>query len=462
MKYLIALFLFLSPLFAGNTVIYGINTNHDPRAVRVDDYGNLNITNVNEVYSESSVTNSTTNTLTANSVFIGGADDVSEYSAITILIHSDAPSATNGLKIQFSAAASVWHIGEEYTIKSNATKFFTPPIQAKYMRIMYSNGSQSQTEFNIHTMLKKYPIKWSSHNIAEPIVDEDDSELVKAVLTGKDPGNGYLNVAVTADGNLAISDNSSGLSIAQGNVSGASFIHKFGATGPDGGFDVADGFVTVWDGAEDGTAWEAMNYTYSATADIDGLSSTGTTDGQLIEIQGLDSSSNLIIQTVTLTGQTPVAIPTNLLRVFRLKNISSTNLTNHVFCFVNGGGLTGGVPNLATNIRAIIQPNNNQTLMAVFTIPDDGAVGYMRDWYASTAGAKRDSTHTIKVLARPPGGVFQLKHIANISVTGTSYIQHRYIEPEVFSAGTDIEVQMDTDQDAAGVAAGFDIVLVEE
>lgn len=265
-------------------------------------------------------------------------------------------------------------------------------------------------------------------------------------------------VSIGQDGSPGDVNINDGLSIAKGEVPGTSFIHKFGAA-PD--FDVADGFVTVWDAAEDDTVWELMNYVYSATAAIDSISSTAA-ETQDIEIQGLDANYDLVTQTITLTGTTRKALDTNLIRIFRAKNVDSTNLTGHVIVYENDTTADdAGVPDDSNLIRAIIQPVNNQTEMAVYTIPD-GYTGYMRSWYASTAGAKRDSQHTIKILARPFGQVFQLKHKANIAVTGTSYIQHKYEEPEVFAAKTDIEMQMDTDTDVAGVAGGFDIVLVAD
>jgi hypothetical protein len=206
-----------------------------------------------------------------------------------------------------------------------------------------------------------------------------------------------------------------------------------------------------------------MLYTYSATADIGLISSSGA-DTVDIEIQGLDGNYDLVTQTITLNGTTDVDISatgTDLLRVFRMKNVGATDLAGDVYIRTNGSAQTGGVPNTANTIRGRIQNGNNQTLMAIYTIPD-GYTGYIRDWYASTAGAKRDSQHTIEVKARPLGQVFQLKHLSNISVTGTSYIQHVYEEPEVFSAKTDVEMRMDTDTDIAGVSAGFDIVLVAD
>jgi hypothetical protein len=60
--------------------------------------------------------------------------------------------------------------------------------------------------------------KPSSHRIQDPITDDDDAELSKSVITGKDENDVFRNVNVTEDGYLAISDNSDGLSIAEGNV----------------------------------------------------------------------------------------------------------------------------------------------------------------------------------------------------------------------------------------------------
>jgi hypothetical protein len=279
-----------------------------------------------------------------------------------------------------------------------------------------------------------------------------------ARLQGLAPDDTIKDVAVTNDGNLTVSDNSSGLSIAKGNVTGTSFIHKFGKASD---FDAADGFVTVWDGAEDGEPYEAMNITYSTTDDIDYLSAEDNGDTQEIEIQGLDVNYDLVVQTKNLTGQTPVALDTPLIRVFRMKNISSTNLASHVFCYVSAGTtVTLGVPQDGAKVRAIIHGEFNQTLMAAFTIPA-GKTGYMRDWFAGIAGAKKTSAHVIHIIARPFGQVFQLKHASAVIAVGTSHLQHNYVEPEIFTEKTDIEIQMSTDEDASAVSAGFDIVLVD-
>jgi hypothetical protein len=405
--------------------------------------------------------NTTSTPLNASDTFTGEWQSTINYGVIIVAVFSDQASATDGLKLQFSRNGSDYLTGsgDVYTIPAGTEKTFSVQPSWEYFRVQYVNGGQDQTTFELSTTLKRTYVKPSSHRIQDNISSEDDAELMKSILTGEDPDGIFRNVQTSRDGNLTISDNSSGLAIAEGNVTDKDFIHKFGFA-PD--FDTTDGEVTVWDGAEDGVAWEQMVYQYSTTADIDYLSSNGS-DYQPIQVDGLASDYSYTTQTITLQGTTPVSLTTNLIRVFRLINMGNVDLAGHVFCWVSGGGDTGGVPDVTTDIRAMIQPGNNQTEMAIFTVPV-GEQGFMRDWFASAAGASRNSNYIIKLYARPFGQVFQLKHRSAISDTGSSYIQHKYEEPEVFEAKTDIE--MTVEMTAAGatqaaISGGFDIVRKE-
>jgi hypothetical protein len=280
---------------------------------------------------------------------------------------------------------------------------------------------------------------------------------VNATLNGLDPNGDIQSVNVTEDGDLTISNNSSGLSIAEGNVSGKSFIHKFG-NAPD--FDTTDSVITIWDGADD-AAIDQMNYVYSTTDNIDSISSSSAADTQDIEISGLDINYEEVTQTITLTGQALVALPTSLLRVFRMANVSASDNLGHIYCYVNGT-ITGGVPDVSSDVRAVMQPLNNQTLMALYTVPLN-KTAYLRDWFASTAGGNKNSAYVIDLRSRFVNGVFQLKHRSSLSDSGTSYIQHKYDEPEVFTEKTDIEMRVESIASPAAVeisvSAGFDIVL---
>jgi len=266
-----------------------------------------------------------------------------------------------------------------------------------------------------------------------------------------------VNISATSSGNLSVANTEDGLSIAKGDVVGTTFIHKFGATGL---FDIVDGFVDIWDGANEDLTTPAFQYTFSTSADIDSISSTSGSDTQVIEIQGLDENWNEVIQTVTLTGQATTTLTTPLIRAFRMKNIGSVDINGEVYLYTNGAAVSGGAPTLGTTIRAVIYDGNNQTLMAIYTVPA-GKTAYLRDWYAATAGARRASVHVVHLDARPFGQVFQLKHVSSLSSAGTSQVQHKYVEPEVFAEKTDIIMHADTDENDARVSAGFDIVLID-
>ena len=403
--------------------------------------------------------NSIENNLDAGEVWTGASIDILDYAAVGIKIHSDVAGS---LQIQFSPDEIEWRDGENAQIVAGGGEFFTPTLQNQYMRLIYTNGATSTSDFGIHTILHKNSIKWSSHNIKDPIKGEDDAELVLSVQTGKAPSGVYKNVNVTEDGDMTISDNSSGLSIAQGKVTDTGFVHKFG-NAPN--FDTGDGEVDIWDGANDGASYESMVYTFSTTNDIDSVCGDSTSDvGVDIAIEGLDIDYREVTQLININGQNRIALTTPLLRAYRMYNANGIDLVGNVYCYVDTP-LTSGVPTDTSKIRAIIRKNsagrgNGQTLMAIYTVPN-GIKAYMRGWYAATAGAKKDANYLIKLYSRNFNGVFRVKHVSALSDIGTSSYQHRYDEPQVFDEKTDIIMTaqvLDAAVTDASISAGFDIV----
>lgn len=398
-------------------------------------------------------------------VFTGAATEILNCGIVFVNVSTDQASATDGLSIQQSSDGTNWDHTDDYTVAAGANKNYSINPHSKWYRVVYTNGAIIQGYFRLQSICKGNA-KPSSHRIKDEIIGDDDCELVKAALTGENGAGLWHNVGVTADGDLTISDNSDGLAIAEGNVTGKTFVHKFGESLD---FDQSDGEVTIWDGANDTlfSGSPPMAYTYSSSADIGLISSSNVGDTQTIEMQGLDGSGNLVTQTITLNGQTDVDISatgTDLERVFRMKNTDSTNVAGVVYLRTNGSAQTSGVPDTANTVRAIINNGNNQTLMCVYTVPA-GKTGYMRNWFASTAGASRSSEYKLKLKARPSGGVFQVKHVSAVSDDGSSVFQHSYEEPEVFEAGTDIELTVEMLLAAAtqaDVGGGFDIVLVDD
>ena len=249
-----------------------------------------------------------------------------------------------------------------------------------------------------------------------------------------------------------------GLSIARGFVQGITSIHKFG-NAPD--FDSGDLEVDLWTGANDAGP-NLMQYTYSTSPDINRLSSSIDTDTQDIEIQGLDKNYKFVIQTITLTGQTPAPLENDLYRVLRMRNMGATNLAGTVYCFVNVA-TTAGVPDTLANIRGMIPIGSNQTKAAIHTIPASSK-GYLFSFFASLSGAKKEASYTIRLYARPYGGVFQLQHESSIANT-MGFFHIPFYVPKVFEARTDIALRALTVTGGiteSNIAGGFELIIADE
>ena len=218
----------------------------------------------------------------------------------------------------------------------------------------------------------------------------------------------------------------------------------------------------MWDGAEDGTAWELMNYVFPTSATIDSISSTDAGDANTVTLQGLDTNGDEVTQQVTLNGQNRVALTTPLLRFFRGYNDNGTEFAGHIIVYDNTA-ISGGVPTDKTKIRGVIHPEEQQTEMAIYTIPS-GKTGYLLGGYCSTAGAKKSSNYVIKFQTRSENGVFRTQQKVALEDGGTSFIQFDYAIPQKLEALTDVKVQAKMTAGGvtgASISAGFSIVLID-
>ena len=231
------------------------------------------------------------------------------------------------------------------------------------------------------------------------------------------------------------------LEVAKGNVPGHSIMNKFGQNSALG----TGAHEDVWDGG--GT------YTYPAdgNADITHLYSTVGGDTQAIEVQGLAIDGTLTVQTITLTGTAVVALTTPLWRVFRLKNMGSTNNAGIIHASDAGKVVS----------YAQIGVGNNQTLMALYTIPL-GKKGYMVQSSASLAGLQSAYYVGLKRHMRPFGGVFQLKGTNSVSTTGSSFAAMELVLPSKIPALTDIKISAISSKAAGIINSRFSVLLVDD
>ena len=237
------------------------------------------------------------------------------------------------------------------------------------------------------------------------------------------------------------------LEIAKGKIRGHSSISKFGEN-PD--VDAIEDLIV-----------QGGTYTFSSTADIDSLSSSDNSDTQNITIEGLDANFNVISQTKALTGQTPILLDTPLIRADRMFNANSTNFAGDVYIYINGATVVTGVPTIATEIRNKIVAGDNQTLMAIYTIPA-GKTGYLFNYGVSLSKLTPATALTCSIRVRPFEGVFLVKDRGAAATTGATSYRREFKVPLKLLEKTDLKIVIDTVSAAnTGVAGYFDIILVD-
>jgi hypothetical protein len=153
-----------------------------------------------------SETNTTEEPLLGDGVFTGSQVDTLNYGMAIVAVYSDVASATDGLSIQFrSTATGTWREADAYTIAAGAEKTFSIQTVRRFMRIVYTNGAGAQSTFDMQVVMKPVYVKPSSHRVADAITGQDDAELVKAVITGENPGGTFINFQSTTAGNFKTS-----------------------------------------------------------------------------------------------------------------------------------------------------------------------------------------------------------------------------------------------------------------
>jgi len=239
-----------------------------------------------------------------------------------------------------------------------------------------------------------------------------------------------------------------------GFLPGYSVIDKFGVNLD---IDIASVPEDIWEGGGE--------YPFSSTADIVSASSSNNSDTQEIVVYGLDENWADTRQVVTLQGQTRVALSTPLIRVYRIENNGISNFAGTVYVY-SGTEATLGVPSGASVVKAVVDDGNNQTLMAVYTIPA-GKVGFL---YRGEIGMELDTLpSTDQQLLRAHyksrrfGKVFTVKKVITLMLAGSSNYKDRRSFADVIPAKTDIKLTVvSVSADNMGAWGTFDIMLVNE
>ena len=232
------------------------------------------------------------------------------------------------------------------------------------------------------------------------------------------------------------------LNIARGLVRNTFDVHKFGSNSALG--NGLENIETIWDGSSlyPWATWDAgANTVFLAS------SQSGDTS-RVVEIQGLDANYDALTETITLDGSdgtTAVESTNEYIRLFRMRNVGSTDISGNVTAKY---GASGG-----TTV-AQITGSANQTLMCVYTIP----TGY-KGFLTNIEGSSRKSEEiTMRMTLRNFGQVFRTIHQG--SFIGGQY-NFDFSVPFAIDAKTDIDMRAFGGSSGNSVDGTFNLVIIK-
>jgi len=188
-----------------------------------------------------------------------------------------------------------------------------------------------------------------------------------------------------------------GAQVALGNVEGVNSLLLVGRVPV---IVAGDGLYTVWDAA----STTNKLYTY-LTADTGlFLSSSSAADTMLVFISGMDDTFSPVTQLKTLTGQTPIAIGTDLFRVFEIRALGATEPLGDIY-LTSTSDVTGGVPDNEDEIKSKIIQGRGKSNMGLVTVPAGKTMTSLLFRVILSKGA----SVTIETDIRPQGGFFAVE-----------------------------------------------------
>jgi hypothetical protein len=201
------------------------------------------------------------------------------------------------------------------------------------------------------------------------------------------------------------------------------------------------------------------NETYLTDNLVDGLVSTDNGDTEDIVVEGHTVDGNgdftFVSQTITLTGQTKVALTTNLARVTRMYNNGSTDLAGTVSAFY-GTASAGGVPTTAANVKCTIPAGFNQSRKCSTTLSSEDY------WVIQNIGisllTKASAFASAEFEVREKGKVFR----SRISIGGANgTTDHEYLPYYIVPANSDVRLRAAADQNGRSVSGHIQGVLLK-
>lgn len=127
--------------------------------------------------------NSSVSPLAGDAVFTGTADDVSQYTSITVFLHSDVGSAINGASLELSTDGITWLRKKQLTLLSDASQVHSLLVVSQFFRVVYTNGSSAQSDLNIQTIYHAAKERSLTSGTQQVLGAHEDVTLVRSVTS---------------------------------------------------------------------------------------------------------------------------------------------------------------------------------------------------------------------------------------------------------------------------------------
>lgn len=203
------------------------------------------------------------------------------------------------------------------------------------------------------------------------------------------------------------------------------------------------------------TVWTVGgNEAYISDDGITHISSSSASDTQEIRVEGHTISGDdltFVVQLVTLSGQTPVALNTGVARISRISNNSGTELVGRVVAYEDTA-TSNGVPTDETKIHIDIPLGFQQSFKAATSFSKEDY--YVMTGFYGAVSAKQSAAVDFYIEIKKPNGVFlQTACFTASSTGGNSDIS---LDPAIIvPKNSDVRVRCETTDNNAVVFGIF-------
>lgn len=153
-----------------------------------------------------STANTTTTALGANQTFTGGWEEITKFAGISAIVFTDQPSALNGAVVQFSHDGSTAARSVAATIPANTGLTFMFGPEARYFRVLYTNGPTAQTVLHSQVILHYQTPSPPQLPLAATTTDLTLAESVMSHVKGRQTNGVYIPLRADATGRLDVTD----------------------------------------------------------------------------------------------------------------------------------------------------------------------------------------------------------------------------------------------------------------